>query len=152
METDDADLLDIIAHLVNRHGIQRTQILKEPIMLLSKWNYKLSKICWCLEKSELNGMVPHKPDIVVRNFGGAVAFLVELDGSIHHTKPGAKKTAKRNADYRLANIPFIVIDIQDLKFLGISWYDHLDKEMKNMPKVVEYLPKPDIEWRSAGFQ
>ena len=149
METDDVDLLKLMAHLTGRHGIPRTQMLKEPIILLSKWDYGLRKVCWDLEKSELSGMVPHKPDIVVRDAHGHAAFFIELDGSIHHTKPGAKKTAKRNADYKLANIPFIVIDVGDLKILGVSWFDHLDEEMKKMPRVVRELPEADIEWRTA---
>ena len=147
METDDADLLGLIAHLKNVHRIPRTQIIKEPIILLSKWDYGMQGMRRDLAKSELRGTVQHKPDIVVCDTHGLARYVIELDGSIHHTKPGAKKTAKRNADYKLANLPFIVIDIMDLKELGISWFDHLDEEMKNMPKVVEELNEPNIEWR-----
>ena len=147
METDDADLLGLIEHLKNVHHIPRTKIIKEPIMLLSKWDYSLQGMYRDLAKQELNGTVQHKPDIVVCDRHGLARYIIELDGSIHHTKPGAKKTAKRNANYKLANLPFIVIDIVDLKELGVSWIDHLDEEMKQMPKVVEEPIEPNIEWR-----
>ena len=147
METDDTDLLGLMSHLANRHGIPRTQMMKEPVMLLLKWDYSLHGLFWDVQKSDLKGMVQHKPDIVVCDIMGKAKYIIELDGSIHHTKPGAKKTAKRNANYRLAKIPFIVIDIMDLKSLGMSWLDHLDEEMKKMPLVVEELPEPNIEWR-----
>ena len=100
-----------------------------------------------MSKPDLKGTVQHHPDIMVRGKHGSLKYVIELDGSIHHTKPGAKRTAKRNADYKLAKMPFITIDIQDLKTLKASWFDYLDEEVKKMPRVVDELSGPNIEWK-----
>ena len=147
METDDAQLHSLMSHIKGAHGIPGNQILKEHFILISKWDYSVISVYRNLAKPDLKGTVQHHPDIMVRDKHGRLKYVIERDGSIHHTKPGAKKTAKRNAHYRLAKMPFITIDIQDLKAMGVSWFDYLDEEMKKMPRVVEELPEPNIEWR-----
>lgn len=37
-----------------------------------------------------------------------------------------KKTRIRNENYKYANIPCIIIDIEDLKILKINWFEFLD--------------------------
>ena len=147
METDDAQLHSLIAHLSGVHNIPGEQIFKEHFILISRWDYSVIGVYKELAQSDLKGTVQHHPDIIVRDRHGSLKYVIELDGSIHHTKPGAKKTAKRNANYKLANMPFIAIDILDLKALGVSWFDYLDEEMKKMPRVVEELPEPNIVWK-----
>ncbi len=146
METDDAQLHSLISYIKGVHNIPGEQILKEHFILISRWDYSVTGVYKDLSKPDLKGTVQHHPDIMVRDMHGSLKYVIELDGSIHHTKPGAKRTAKRNADYKLAKIPFIVIDITDLKELKVSWFDYLDKEMKRMPSVVEEWPEPDIMW------
>ena len=147
METDDAQLHSLISHIKGAHGIPGEQILKEHFILISRWDYSVICVCRELAQSDLKGTVQHHPDIMVRDKHGSLKYVIELDGSIHHTKPGAKRTAKRNANYKLAKIPFIAIDIADLKELKVSWFDYLDEEMKKMPSVVEKLPEPSIVWK-----
>lgn len=52
-------------------------------------------------------MIRH-PDIMIMR-GRKLACIVELDGSIHDTGPGRRKTERRDSVYRDSGVPYIVL-------------------------------------------
>ena len=102
---------------------------KDYFILISKWDNTVAGPYQCLDQSQTKGNIIHRPDITVLKPNQSIDYIVELDGSFHHSNQGLKKTRKRNDDYIDAQIPFIAIDVLDLKCLGITWFSFLDAEL-----------------------
>ena len=142
-DADSIQLHALVAYLIHTHNIPQTQIIKEPFVLLSRQNYSVVGIYPCLTESDLVDTISHQPDIVVCDRHKRIKYIIELDGAIHHTRPGAKRTAKRNNDYKNAKIPFIVIDILGFRKVEQNWFEFLDNELTKMPAAVEHVPECD---------
>ena len=66
-----------------------------------------------------------------------IVCVVELDGSIHDTRPGRKQTIKRNAKYEAGKIPYVVINQADYRMTGESIHEGAWKGvLKHLPKHV----------------
>ena len=90
----------------------------------------------------------HRPDLTVLNRQGYIKFLIELDGSVHDSGSGARKTAKRNSHYKDAELDVIIINKADLKFLGISWRKFLNDEIRRTMSELHEIDNRDRNWRS----
>jgi len=71
------------------------------------------------------------PDIMILD-RTRVRGIVELDGSIHDTRPGRKKTGRRNKTYEAAGIPLIAINEADQKATGVDWRVTLIQECSRL--------------------
>ena len=69
-----------------------------------------------------------RPDIFISNQGTSI--VIEIDGSIHDTKPGQKRTRKRNEIYETYMINCITVNLHDLKLMNITWRDYLRQELE----------------------
>ena len=127
-KTDDIQIQAIIAYLHVTHGIPREQLKKEYYVI---WNLEYEQLHFVANAtySQLSprSQIIRHPDISILGVNGNIACIIELDGSIHDKKTA--KTAKRNQDYEYAKIPYIVLNIADLKELKISWFDFLDEQL-----------------------
>ena len=101
-------------------------------MCFDKMNGELQMIAGSLTHEQVERYKVQHPDIVVFGHHFKPMFVVEIDGSIHHTKPGMKQTERRNSTYRNAGIKYIVLDKADLKVLKMTWQDYLDAELKEL--------------------
>ena len=129
-KTDDIQIQAIIAYLHVTHKIPREQLRKEYHII---WNLEYEQLHFVenatyAQLAPRNQIVRH-PDISIIGTNGNIACIIELDGSIHDKKTA--KTAKRNQDYEYAKLPFIVINIADLKETKTSWFDYLDTQLVN---------------------
>ena len=135
-KTDDAQLGAIIAYLRDTKKIPITQIKKDYFILISKWDYAVSGPYRYLTKQQTEGNIIHRPDIIIQihpHKTTAISVIIELDGSFHNSGPGGpKKTRLRNEHYTEAKIPFIVINILDLRFLKKNWFEFLDEELEKL--------------------
>lgn len=66
------------------------------------------------------------PDLTFRHNNGRF-LVIEVDGNAH--KWDVSRTLDRNHDYELAGIDYIVLDLPDLRELGVSPEDKLDEEI-----------------------
>ena len=72
-----------------------------------------------------------RPDIYISG-QGANALVIEVDGSIHDTPSGQKRSRKRNETYAIYGLSYIVINFSDLKLMQMSWEYYLKSELKKM--------------------
>ena len=68
------------------------------------------------------------PDVTIVGYPGMAPFthltaVIELDGSIHDTRPGHKKTLLRNKKYREGGVHCITVNEADCKMLGVEQID-----------------------------
>ena len=133
-KTDDAALIAIIKYLQTEHKIPQEQMKKDYFILISKWDNSVTGPYASLSINQTKGNIVHRPDITILKPDNSIDFIVELDGSFHHSNQGRKKTRKRNDDYIDAQIPFIAIDVLDLKYLGITWFSFLDAELSKLKR------------------
>ena len=135
-KTDDAALITIIKYLKTTHNIPQQQMKRDYFILISKWDNSVTGPYASLSINQTKGHIVHRPDIIILKSDQSIAFIIELDGSFHHSSPGRKKTRKRNYDYDDAQIPFIALDVLALKFLDVSWFSFLDLKLPPLKKLI----------------
>ena len=132
-KTDEVQLHKIVDRLKTVHNIPAELIKKDFFLLLDKQDYHVIDIVpfVTIQQMALKPLV-RRPDIIIldKETKKKPVLIIELDGSVHHTPSGLKRTFKRNGDYSYARIPLIVIDDDDLKYLETSWFEYLDSELK----------------------
>ena len=79
--------------------------------------------------SRIRGLV-HTPDVMVVDEEGAPMLIIEQDGKSHDSEERALKDEGRNAHYRGAGIPFIIMKTSVIIYLGVTPAAYLDSEMK----------------------
>ncbi len=134
-KTDEIQLQALVAYLRDSQHIPIEQIKKDWYLLLDRTTYRVMGFYeYVLESQLLSRPIIHHPDIIILDSHNKIHCIIELDGSVHKMRSVAKKTAKRNSNYKDANIPCIVIDIIDLKYLKVSWFEFLDKQLAKLSK------------------
>jgi len=113
--TDKAKLagLEIFIH----KEYPKIVVMLERFVLFTKGEDQYHIIQGFLTKQDVIGYNINNPDmiLIIRNN----ILIFELDGKIHDIK--TEKTAKRNKRYELNNIPYIVINEEELKLkLGVK--------------------------------
>ncbi len=132
-KSDEAQLQALYAYLIHSCGWPPDRVKKEPYLLFSRYDGSLVALCEeRVTQEELDGCIPHHPDLVITYKRGKPRCIIELDGSIHDSKSGRRKTEKRNGHYRDAHLPCIVINIADLAFTGETWFAYLDRKLKRL--------------------
>ena len=121
-KTDDGDLIDVVNELVNEHGIPRNRIRRDWFITIHRDTGKADKITAFLSKEETKNRIVHNPDIIVLDYEEKkILLIIELDGSIHDTPSGQKKTRKRNEAYNDAGLQYCVLNKAEMKELGLMW-------------------------------
>ena len=131
-ETDAADRTAVINHLIERHKIPKHLIKNNWFVTFSRWDGKQLNVTEDPGK-DCPDIIRH-PDIMVLSESGNVKYVIEIDGSIHGTKSGMKKTEQRNSDYDAGGVKCNILDSADLQVLGQTWQEHLDAQISRLAK------------------
>ena len=130
---DEEQLQQVVRHLISKHKVAPSQIKKDAFLTFDE-NYKLLVMSSFLtEEQAHNAVYIHHPDIVIFDVR-KIKLIIEVDGSIHKSKSGIKRTEKRNFNYDESKIPYIILDLEDLEYSGIDWLDHLDQQLDFLVK------------------
>ena len=125
---DDAGDLIAVRQELKSYGYDPADIKMDHYLLFDKLTGKLQDGVWTtLTKEQVEKYKVQMPDVIVLN-KGKLLFLVEVDGSVHSTLPGLKRTRKRNETYAIAGIKYIILDKKDLKLMKMEWQDYLKKQ------------------------
>ena len=106
-KNDDETIINVIKYIAKSYP--RERILKEPFLIFhdtGKITIKPTRII--KEDLTLNCVIQH-PDIILLDKKQNLAAIVEIDGSIHTTRPGRKQTNRRNNTYFLFQVPFFIL-------------------------------------------
>ena len=125
----DEEKLTMTVKILLELGIPRHEIRRDWYILLERDTYNVTY------HESLNGdmkrYIVHHPDIlIVRD--GTIRCVLEVDGSVHDSNRGKRRTEKRNSDYWSAKLSYIVLNEADLKYLGMSWRDFLWESLLKM--------------------
>ena len=114
---DDAEAVAIATNYLNSNLPEGYYAVSQPYLLVDPGGEHATSLVMNVQKSMLKTMrsgyrmVVAHPDIVVMResvdtgWANMIVCAVELDGSIHDSRPGKKQTDKRNKKYRLAEVP-----------------------------------------------
>ena len=125
---DEEDLVRTVNMLV-KLGIRPERIIRNGFL---EWNADLSKARWTASWDEPahageSGWVLQHPDIMILDPQdlAKVKAIVEIDGSAHDTRPGRKRTYKRNLVYEEMEIPWVIH--VERKPKDDTWYDSIEE-------------------------
>ena len=125
---DDAGDLIAVRQELKSYGYDPADIKMDHYLLFDKLTGELQDGVWAtLTKEQVEKYKVQMPDVVVLR-KGKLLFVVEVDGAAHWTKPGLKRTRKRDETYSAAGINYIVLDKADLKLMGWEWQEYLKKQ------------------------
>lgn len=120
-QSDTAQLIAIKRHLKDKHKILAK---REPYLLFK--NGKLLSVLDHVKRSQVHESIEIKnPDLLWINKYGM--WILEVDGAVHDRK--TEKTRKRNELFISNHIKLIVVNISDIKELGINIYDYIDSQI-----------------------
>ena len=141
----DAQRLAMLRQTLTNLGIRPDSMLTEHPILIDRITYEAS-LGWPGMGYDIKQThIVHVPDITILGKNG-IACIVELDGSIHDTRSGRRKTERRDRDYADARIPHIALNMADLEELGDTWADYLRAALVRrgilQPADQESGPKP----------
>ena len=141
-QSDTAQLIEIKRHLKDKHKILA---MKEPYLVFDIENDKLIKgpvkdisksDLWGISKEydedndiwfemEVKIAYPRNPDLMwIDKYG---YWILEVDGAVHDRK--VEKTRKRNELFISNHIKLIVVNLADIKELGLNIYDYIDDQI-----------------------
>jgi len=106
-KNDDETIINVIKVIAKHWPPQR--ILKEPFLIFHDTG--AVTIHDIIKQQNLTPacQIQH-PDIVLLKHQNKISCIIEIDGSIHYTRPGKRQTHKRNYNYELFSIPYCIID------------------------------------------
>ena len=119
----------ISSHLQEKHFISPEKIKLDWYLVL----YPDNTILGIYEKIDYRAFckkfIVHSPDVMICDESNLPLLIVELDGKIHHeSNKKRNRTKRRNKNYHLANIPYIIINSDDVTS-DDSWRKFLDEEI-----------------------
>jgi len=117
-QSDTEQLVNIKRYLIKKYKIK---VMREPYLLFNT-NDKLKKIKDHVTKADLNDHYPKNPDLLWMDKYGT--WIIEVDGAVHDRK--VEKTRKRNELFISNHIKLIVVNLADIKELGLNIYDYID--------------------------
>ena len=128
---DDAVLVSIVLNHLNQnlpegyYAVSQVYIVVDSEEGWSRWYEHVTKQDLAEMTEGMKPFIIHPDVLVVKGppHGRAtcldkIVCAVELDGSIHDTKPGHKQTDKRAAKYEAGSIPCVVINQADYSLIG----------------------------------
>ncbi len=137
-KSDDTQLLAIAAYLEHTHNIPKSQIKKDWYVLINPKRHNIFGITQrVVPKLVQIDTIIHNPDIIILDKHYKLAHIIELDGYSHKTQQGLQKTAKRNQHYTQSKIPFTVLDVEDLKRIGKSWFEYIDEALHETLDLIQ---------------
>ena len=120
-QSDTEQLVAIKRHLKEKHKIKAS---REPYLIFK--NDRLMSIQDHVKTSQMDKSIEIKnPDLIWFDKYGM--WIIEVDGAVHDRK--VEKTIKRNELFINNHIKLIVVNLADLKELGLNIYDYIDSQI-----------------------
>ena len=125
-QSDTEQLIEIRSHIRKKYKIKKGNLFREPYLLFDSVTEKLLPgIFDTLKKEQLEGTIQKNPDILwIDKYG---MWVLEVDGAVHDRK--VEKTRKRNELFISNHIKLIVVNLADIKELGLNIYDYIDDQI-----------------------
>ncbi len=118
-KSDTEQLIQIASYLRKKYKVN---VKREPYLLFDI-NGKLTNILDYVNVGYVSSVFTIKnPDLLWLDKYGM--WIIEVDGSVHDRK--TEKTRKRNEMYLYNHIKLIVVNLSDIKELGLNIYDYID--------------------------
>ena len=127
VEIDMEDKLRAMDILCKRHHLCSNYT--DWFLMFDRDTGNLVKVHPSVSKAEVEKYIVNHPDIVTFDQRGKLLYVVEIDGSYHKSRSGARQTEKRNRYYAQANLRYIILDKEDLEYIGMSWEQCIDEEI-----------------------
>lgn len=121
-QSDTEQLIQIASYLRKKY---KFKIKREPYLIFNRDTDKLMKIKDIISKKDLNDGYAKNPDLLWINKYGM--WVIEVDGAVHDRK--IQKTLARNELFISNGIKLIVVNLADLKELGVNIYDYIDDKI-----------------------
>ena len=130
----DEERLNVAVKILLDMKILPYQIRQDHFLIIHRTTYQATVSEFLSgNPANLKRYIIHRPDIIVYGRDNTtLGCIIEIDGSVHDTNRGKRKTERRNSDYWSANIPYIVLNEADLEYLRISWRDFLWESLLKM--------------------
>ena len=132
-KSDEAQLVELQNYLRKKHKIGGDRIKKDWFLTCDS-EYVRIRAWPHLSRCDLikNAAIIRHPDIIIMDYihMAQPCLIIEMDGSVHHTPAGRRKTESRNSDYHYMGIPLIVLDLPDLAEMDLTWQAFLDHQME----------------------
>ena len=96
-ESDDNEDKFAVGKFLEGHGF--TNVVYDSFMCFDKLTGKIQMLAQTLTKEQVERYKVQHPDLVIIGHDSYPMFIVEIDGSIHHTKPGMRQTERRGKSY-----------------------------------------------------
>ncbi len=121
-QSDTEQLISISSYLRKKYKVK---VHREHYIIFNNETDKLMKIKDHVTKKDLNDGYPKNPDILWMDKYGL--WVIEVDGAVHDRK--VEKTRKRNELFIKNHIKLIVVNLADIKELGLNIYDYIDDKI-----------------------
>ncbi len=120
-QSDTEQLIAIKRHLKDKHKILAK---REPYLLFK--DERLLSVLDHVKRSQVDRSIEIKnPDLLwIDKYG---MWIIEVDGAVHDRK--VEKTRKRNELFISNHIKLIVVNLADIKELGLNIYDYIDDQI-----------------------
>ncbi len=121
-QSDTEQLIQIASYLRKKYKVK---VKREPYILFNA-DKKLISILDHVKHSDVDRSIEIKnPDLLWFDKYGL--WICEVDGAVHNRK--VEKTRKRNELFINNHIKLIVVNLADIKELGLNIYDYIDGEI-----------------------
>lgn len=121
-QSDTEQLISIASYLRKKYKVK---VMRESYLIFNNITDRLMKIKDHVTKKDLNDGYPKNPDILWMDKYGT--WIIEVDGAVHDRK--VEKTRKRNELFIKNHIKLIVVNLADIKELGLNIYDYIDDQI-----------------------
>ena len=120
-------LVKVVEHLHDTHDVSWNLMKKDWFLCIEPTDYSYY-MADSLTKDAIINKIIHHPDVMIVDKEQNLKCIIEIDGSIHDTPSGMRKTAKRNADYQILGIPCIIVNLADCKLEKIDPLEELSRK------------------------
>jgi len=122
-QSDTEQLIQIASYLRKKYKVQ---VKREPYLIFGH-DDRLKSILDTVDRNQtIKDVVTIKnPDLLwIDKYG---MWIIEVDGAVHDRK--VEKTRKRNELFIKNHIKLIVVNLADIKELGLNIYDYIDDKI-----------------------
>lgn len=120
-QSDTEQLIQIASYLRKKYKVK---VKREPYLIFDI-NDKLIQIQYYVSTQASPVFKIKNPDLLwIDKYG---MWIIEVDGAVHDRK--VQKTQSRNELFISNSIKLIVVNLADLKELGLNIYDYIDSKI-----------------------
>ena len=123
---DATQIAEIANYIREKYALPAPLVLADNYIVIEPSTYTFD-VAYTVSKEQAEGKIIHHPDIMILDKQMKLKAIIEIDGSIHDTPSGRRKTERRNQDYNRLNVDYLAINLADIKYVGVSIEDVIDQ-------------------------